>query len=460
MIGIDIFKLPEKYRFSFESLTEGKYIDDNSLYVYQSLARGRFSSIDPAMNFLLFRPFEWNDTDFVAFILAVSKEYDFEIKNIKTNFLPIEEEYEVAYTDADGQVNVIRVAQYQKMVAEAMMKHDMKKPFKQPKWYEGAYKWILDLKEKEDKREEIELFDRFFTDTATVADIERVLIYANRTVPQYGDMDTELHMSKDIFEKILTWTTFIVDITPKQKVQLVADIEFYMEEFMAEKLKRNPTHSKKVGNTLVSQSNNILTFKKHSLLFREYLQKMEDDFGKTITIENTFEDRFSHQYPSVEDIRKRYLERNFFFMHILFAFEKLDFLKIITLSSNWDYREDELLTYQAKVELLPAFFNENMTKKVYFDTDKARLYVWGKETKLLKFKDEYHTLRVMFENPKDLAQEWFFSEIAEKVDDSNPTNKKYYNAIYQIRLKLEKQGINDFFITTKQSVKIDKKYLS
>ncbi|MEI7765479.1 MAG: hypothetical protein WCI93_02730 [bacterium] len=456
---IDIFKLPDKYRFELESLTAGKYIDDNSLYVYQSLARGRFSTIDPAMNFLMFRPFEWNDTDFIAFILTVSKEYSFEIKNIKTNFSPIEEEYEVSFEE-NGRPDVMKIAQYQRMVADALMRHDKTKPFKQPKWYEGAYKWIMDLKEKEDKREEIQLFDKFFTDTATVADIERALIYANRTVPMYGDMDTELHMSKDIFEKIITWTTFFVEITPKQKVQLVADIEFYMEEFMTEKLTRNNTHSKKVGNTSVSQSDNILTFKKHSSLFKEYLQKMEDDFGKTITIENTFEDRFPHYYPTAEDIRKRYLARNFLFMHILFAFEKLDFLKIITLGSNWDYREDELLTYQAKVELLPAFFNENITKKLYFDIDKSRLYVWGKEIKLLKFKDEYHTLKTMFENPKELPQEWFFSEIAERIDESNLNDKKYYNAIYQIRLKLEKQGINDFFITTKQSVKINKKYLS
>ncbi len=458
---LNIFELPKKYRFNFESLTEGKYIDDNSLYVYQSLARGRFSSIDPAMNFLFFRPFEWNDTDFVSFILAVSKEYDFEIKNIKTNFLPIEEEYEVSFNTSDGQPDVMKIAQYQRIVAEALMKHDKTKPFKQPRWYEGAYKWIFDLKEKEDKREEVELFDRFFNDTATVDDIERVLIYANRTVPMYGTMDSELHMSKDIFEKILTWTTFIIEITPKQKVQLVTDIELYMEGFITEKLIRNNIKTKRIGNTSVTQSENILTFKKHSSLFREYLQKMEDDFGKTITIENTFEDRFpNYSYPNEEEIRKRYAGRNFLFMHILFAFEKQGFIKIERLASNWDFHEDNMLTYQAKVELLPAFFNENIIAKVHFDADKARFYVQGKEIKMLKFKDEYHTLRIIFDNPKDVSNEWFFSEIAEKIDESNLNDKKYYNAIYQLRLKLEKQGINDFFITTKQSVKINKKYLS
>ena len=120
-----------------------------------------------------------------------------------------------------------------------------------------------------------------------------------------------------------------------------------------------------------------------------------------------------------------------------------------------------MLTYQAEIEILPAFFNEDLSKKLYFDEDKSRFYVQGKEIKLLKFKDEYHTLRIIFENPSELSQEWFFSEIAERIDENKISDdKKYYNAIYQLRIKLEKRGIKDFFITTKQSVKINKKYLS
>ena len=66
----------------------------------------------------------------------------------------------------------------------------------------------------------------------------------------------------------------------------------------------------------------------------------------------------------------------------------------------------------------------------------------------------------MLEEKKELKKEWFFSEIAERIDESNINDKKYYNAIYQLKIKLEKQGIKDFFITTRQSVKINKKYLS
>ena len=115
-----------------------------------------------------------------------------------------------------------------------------------------------------------------------------------------------------------------------------------------------------------------------------------------------------------------------------------------------------------EIEVDENTFSEDIKQKtgIAFDPDKSRFYVQGKEIKLLKFKDEYHTLRILFEDPNELSKEWFFSEIGEKIDGSNLNDKKYYNAIYQLRLKLEKQSVKDFFITTKQSVKINPKYLS
>lgn len=101
----------------------------------------------------------------------------------------------------------------------------------------------------------------------------------------------------------------------------------------------------------------------------------------------------------------------------------------------------------------------NAIARPYFNVDTSRLYVRGKEIKLLKFKDGYQALRVIFNDPNDLSKEWFFSEIREKVDAGEVNDKKYYNAIYQVSLKLKIKGINDFFITTNQSVKINSKYL-
>ncbi len=370
------------------------------------------------------RPFEWTSIDFCSFLLSASKNYDLLIKNIKTTFSAIEDEYEAS--DKLRQ-------------------------------YEGAYKWILKLREKEPNKKEILLFNKFFTDTASASDIEQALIYADRIVP----IDKEkIHLSKEIFTKILDYTSFSITLDTTSKNKLNNDIKSYLELFIKEDLIRN-NKSKRIKNTLVSQSQNIFTFKKHSSLFNDYLQKMQNDFGSTITIENIFEDGFpDYECPGAKIARKRYAERNFFFLHILLAFEKKKLLRILYIGNNWDFYEDKMLTYQAKIEILPKFINKDLSKKLRFDVDKARFYVQGKEIKLLKFKDEYHTLRIMFENPKELSKEWFFSEILEKIDDSNFDDKKYYNAIYQLKIKLAKQGIEDFFITTKQSVKINEKYLS
>lgn len=102
----------------------------------------------------------------------------------------------------------------------------------------------------------------------------------------------------------------------------------------------------------------------------------------------------------------------------------------------------------------------NVTTRLGFSAEESRLYVQGKEIKLFKFKDEYQVLRVIFEDLNNLPKEWFFSEIREKVDAGELNDKKYYNAIYQVGLKLKVKGITDFFITTKQSTKINPKYLS
>ncbi|NLE07207.1 MAG: hypothetical protein GX627_01160 [Parcubacteria group bacterium] len=112
-----------------------------------------------------------------------------------------------------------------------------------------------------------------------------------------------------------------------------------------------------------------------------------------------------------------------------------------------------------QVKLTSNLFADDIRKeKVYFDAEKSVLIVNDKEIKVQKFNDQYHTLRIIFEEPNE---EWFFSRISEKYDPSdNLPDKKFYNAIYQLNQKLKAKGIDDFFITTRQSVKINEKYLS
>jgi hypothetical protein len=97
---------------------------------------------------------------------------------------------------------------------------------------------------------------------------------------------------------------------------------------------------------------------------------------------------------------------------------------------------------------------------ISFDTEKSLLFVKGRLIKITKFSNQYHTLKIIFENQDEIGKEWFFSEIMEKTDSINSNEKRYYNAIYQVRLKMKCVGLNDFFIITSHSLKIREKYLS
>lgn len=95
-----------------------------------------------------------------------------------------------------------------------------------------------------------------------------------------------------------------------------------------------------------------------------------------------------------------------------------------------------------------------------FDADKSILIIGDKKIKIKKFSDQYHLLRIIFESESEFQQEWFFSEIAERYDsEANLSDKKFYNAVYQLNQKVAREtGIKDYFITTSQSFKINPEY--
>ena len=97
-----------------------------------------------------------------------------------------------------------------------------------------------------------------------------------------------------------------------------------------------------------------------------------------------------------------------------------------------------------------------------FDEAKSLLLIGDKTVKIRKGSDQYHLLRIMFESKNDLAQEWFYSEIAEKYDYANRfDDKKFYNAAYQVKQKIARDaGLQDVLFTTAQSVRINPKYLN
>ena len=96
-----------------------------------------------------------------------------------------------------------------------------------------------------------------------------------------------------------------------------------------------------------------------------------------------------------------------------------------------------------------------------FDEVKSILSVGNKTVRIQKGRDQFHLLRIMFTDPKEVGKEWFYSEIAEKNDFAAQTDdKKFYNAAYQVKHKIKRDtGLPDVLSTTTQSVRINPKYL-
>jgi len=96
-----------------------------------------------------------------------------------------------------------------------------------------------------------------------------------------------------------------------------------------------------------------------------------------------------------------------------------------------------------------------------FDAEKSRLVIRGTEVPFRKFSEQYHALRIIFANPKEIGQEWFFSEIGEKIDtDKGYTDKQFHNYFSAIKRRVAADtGIKDLFLTTNQSVRINPEYL-
>lgn len=120
--------------------------------------------------------------------------------------------------------------------------------------------------------------------------------------------------------------------------------------------------------------------------------------------------------------------------------------------------------YIIHTELMEALTLNNETVGnnviVYFDETESDLRVNEIKIPLRRFSDQYHFLRVTLKLWENENEELFFSEITEAIDSAATSeDKKYYNAAYQIRAKVEaKTRIKDIFSTTRQSIKLNQRY--
>ncbi len=95
-----------------------------------------------------------------------------------------------------------------------------------------------------------------------------------------------------------------------------------------------------------------------------------------------------------------------------------------------------------------------------YDATLAILTIDEQKVKI-KGPDQKEFLKIIFKNKDELAKEWFFSEISEIYDFADSANeKKFYNAAYQVNLKIaQNTAIKDFLVTTRQTARINPKYL-
>lgn len=450
-----------------EDLTKQELIDDNSLYVYKSILNGRFSasdSIGMTMYALISHPLGWENWDVISFLIAVIDRYNLDVGLVKAMPEAIADDYLVTDDKEIERIKKEKLHLYRWDFVGIGNKQHINH-------YTGAYAWANNyIKEKKPFNPELQgVLKRFLEDKITIDDI----IYGHKN-PNYSLLfqeqkhKEEYQMAEELFGKMMPYITIQIDPKSEGLEKLRKDVDQYISWFVEDKLTKK-AYRKRIKNTEVYVNTNTLTFQKHHEQFLKELERLSDKYGTEFTMHNTFEKIIitldNDEQSEKSGVREEYRTREFLFFHILFALVSLKEIEIISLGSNWTYHEDQAPAYDVKIKLLPSVLEKLGLKteqvKLKFDADKSRLYVNEKEVKIKKFGDEYHTLRIIFNDPKELKEEWFFSRIAEKYDpEAHLEDKKFYNAVYQINKKMKLVGMEDLFIATRQSAKINSNYLS
>ena len=277
------------------------------------------------------------------------------------------------------------------------------------------------------------------------------ILYRN----EFGFFDSVLYEGNLGF---MEFFEFSAKIPPKEKKKIENFIKKYIETFISDKLQKS--------------KENFYCFSEQRKQLLNPLFHKEKKYGRSF-IFNPLDLDFNLFKPDEE----------FLFIHTLIALEILGYFEVENIwIYDWDLSpEEQTEGYKVKINLKDKFFDEveeicfgkRIAKPIQqvenkdfsnpiFSEEKGLLEVNRKKIKVKKFSDQFHLLKIIFENKENLKKEWFFSEIAEIYEPLNPPmDKKFYNATDQIRKKIAiETGIKDFFITTRQSLRINTNYLS
>jgi hypothetical protein len=471
----------------------GHYIDDNALYVLDSVARGHLSGRGASNYFYIasWHPLEWDIETLVRFLVKTAEEYDIVLKNFSTMTYAFEEEYEKdlfdpetkeilpeyesvfekyfdeldafeKYKKENGLKNLFDSIDPSTKGSPAIKDKVIYPAPKQPKFYVGAYKWALDKIKESPQSSEGTLFAKIFSDKFDLYDLKEVMKISDQIVAVNEPEDSERFMAKKICDDILNWTSFEVEPSMQNIGKLQKDLDAYLDKFTKNQLVMT-SRDRKVGDFRVLQNLNIFTFNKHMEMILEQFKDMHKNYGHTFVFENPYEKILPHDRDDEESLRQRYATRQFLFKHMILALHKLGYIKIFSLGNNWHWTEQvEDFRDTAKIELLSPLlekFEGAKAKNLAFNPDKLLLHVRGKELKIRKNSDQFRALKIIFFDPKLVGQEWFFDDITDQLGEEN-NDKRYYNATYQINQKLRGLGLPDFFVTTRHSAKINPEYLS
>ena len=230
---------------------------------------------------------------------------------------------------------------------------------------------------------------------------------------------------------------FSKTIAKKNRKKLNDYFDLYIDGFTADELEEDDS--------------NYLKFEIQKQKTLELLNEHETKYGKSFIL----------KYKPASDESSP--DHNpYLFIHSIIALDRIGDIRIQKAWCCDEVHPDKQIDdFKIKLSVIKEMIGSEDVCECSFDIDRSMLIIGKNEIKIKKFSDQYEVLKIMFSSPEDLRDEWFFSTIAEKYDQTaNLPDKKFYNAIYQLKLKLSINNIKDLFITTRQSVKINKKYLS
>ena len=359
---------------------KGFLIDDSALFVLNSISRGHFfhGGKDNWYSFTARQPIEWNHRDMLNFLIQASDEYKIKLKNFSTLVFAFEDYYEKEITDKKGNILPEYEGEFREYVKknkkyeECMEKHKFKGGgFLEcscyfsipPRHYEGGYKWALNKIEEKPLSEEGELLNKFLknNEDLTLEDLQKIFRMNSVILALNEPENSEKYYVKEITNSIIDYTTFDVPIGEKTSEKMKKDIQEYLNKFIKDGLDKTTVSHFARGSSF-SRSRNILTFENQKEMFMNFLFEKSKKYGNSFSFNDPFDD---FPLPNGDDrdemrdaLRERYENQEFLFMHTIFAFEKLGFLKIQILGSNWEFHERKPVKYFAKVELLPSIFKE------------------------------------------------------------------------------------------------------